>query len=171
MVQAHLTGKTIKLSLYLWVLVSSSCYTPLHSLSPLPTHSQSKKEMSEAVIRRVFLALIHFVACLHSMLDPQQTWRRYFIPDRLGWEGMEVVPAPAELIPLSVSILTLNKVPPHFDLCPRLHSDLRVEVLYMLGALLSSEEVTTLSLWCPLTGWWPRTMPGEEQWQVSVSLS
>lgn len=103
--------------------------------------------MSEVVIRHVFQALINSTAYLHSILDPQGCWKECFIPDSgdRGWsKEQQVVAAPAELVPLFVSILTQNEVPLHFNLCLQLYSDLRVEQLHMMGALLSSDEVTSL---------------------------
>ncbi|CAI8026148.1 Neurobeachin-like protein 1 [Geodia barretti] len=122
--QSHLTGKVMKLAHNLWAMV--------------------KEKMSKVVIRHLFQALIHSVACLHSMLDPQRAWKECFLPASLastgGKEGPSVLPAPAELVPLFVSVLTQSQVPLHFNLCLQLYSDLRNELLHMIGALLSSVE-------------------------------
>ena len=141
--QSHLTGKVMKLAHNLWAMVSSPSL-PSSPLSPPPV-TQVKEKMSKVVIRHLFQALIHSVACLHSMLDPQRAWKECFLPASLastgGKEGPSVLPAPAELVPLFVSVLTQSQVPLHFNLCLQLYSDLRNELLHMIGALLSSVEV------------------------------
>ena len=104
--------------------------------------------MSEVVIRNVLLTLIHSVACLHSMLDPHKTWKQYFTNEELEWEWDEcadVVPVPAEVVPFFTSVFTQKDVPLHFDLCTELYSDLQIELLHMMGALLSSAEVIITS--------------------------
>ena len=148
--QSHLTGRVMKLAHYLWAMVSSPSL-PSSPLSPPPV-TQSKEKMSEVVIRHVFQALIHSVACLHSMLDPQEAWKECFLPaspaSKGGKEGPSVLPAPAELVPLFLSVLTQSQVPLHFNLCLQLYSDLRNELLHMIGALLSSVEVMKSSHYC-----------------------
>lgn len=109
--------------------------------------------MSEVVLRNVFLSLIHSVSCLHSMLDPHHTWRHYFINDKQEeneeWnDDNDIISIPVELISFFTAVFTLRDIPLHFDLCSELYSDLQIELLHMMGALLSSVEVNQFIVLC-----------------------
>ena len=139
---------------HLWTLVSSSLHHP-PSLPPSLTPSlllssvQSKQPMSEMVIRLVFVTLIHSAACLHSMLDPNRVWKRLFITDNLepkrDWN--EIV-APTELVPFFTAVFTMSDTPLHYSLCSEQFHDLQLELLHMMGGLLSSFKVITTSTGC-----------------------
>lgn len=129
-------------------LSSSSC-SPLSSSSSLPPPAllslpQLQEKMSEVAMRQVFLVLIHSIACLHSILDQNRIWRSYFIHEREEKKKEKdwvVVPVPSELVPFFISISNMEQIPLHFNLCHQLYSDLKIELLHMMGALLSSHEV------------------------------
>ena len=56
-----------------------------------------------------------------------------------------MVTAPTELVPLFVSVFTQREIPLHFGLYTELYTELRLELLHMMGALLSSVEVISMS--------------------------
>lgn len=125
----------------------SSPLPPSHSLHslPLPLCVQSRKPMSEVVIRYVFLTLIHSVVCLHSMLDPHHNWKHLFITDQMDPEldpNVGVAPIPEGVIPFSVAVLTQHAIPLHYRHCPVEYETLQLELLHMIGAILSSSEVS-----------------------------
>ena len=102
--------------------------------------------MSEVILKDVFSTLIHSMACLHSMLDPQHTWMNYFIPGSLvsEWDrkgGPQVVPVPDTVLSLYEAVFTADRLPLHFRSSLQLFFDLKTELLHLMGALLSSVEV------------------------------
>lgn len=99
--------------------------------------------MSTVVIHHVFLTLIHSVAYLHSMMDPQCTWKHLFITDQPEPKldsNIAVISIPEEVIPFCVAVLTQD-MPPHYNSCPVDYTSLQSEVLHMIGAIFSSSEV------------------------------
>lgn len=132
----------------LWILVSHCPLSyPSHSISPslpLSLHVQSRQPMSEVVVRYVFLTLTHSVACLHSMMDPQCTWKHLFITDQLEPKldsNIAVIPIPEDVVPFSVAVMTQKDTPPHYNCCPVEYTSFQSELLHMIGAILSSSEV------------------------------
>ena len=103
--------------------------------------------MSEVVIRQVFVTLIHSVAFVHSMLDPHGAWKEHFFTDNLELErdhSVGVVTVPAEVVPFFVAVVTQSNIPLHYGYCSVEFASLQIELLHMMGALLSSDEVITV---------------------------
>lgn len=107
--------------------------------------------MSELVVRYMFLTLIHSVACLHSMLDPQHTWKHLFITDQMQPKldpNIRVIPIPEGVVPFSVAVLTQHDIPLHYGYCPVEYETFQLELLHMIGAILSSSEVSAGLAYC-----------------------
>lgn len=103
--------------------------------------------MSEVVIRQVFVTLIQSVAFVHSMLDPHGAWKQNFFTDDLELkrdQSVGVVTVPVEVVPFFVAVVTLSDMPLHYGHCSVEFASLQTELLHMMGALLSSDEVITV---------------------------